>query len=173
MNWLTTQDLIAFICCVSFLMTLFFHLLSLTFRGQGSICYKLPCALSDSRNRHLMEANFRSVLPMQTTGQKGCGEGSVVFLPSPSVQHSTSGPSIHPPTAKGWAKIQLRPLLHAWPYFALTTLKCPSLTKHLLTRTMCSFCDIMQNKLSCAYWSSCGIVGKFQWVFSGFSLLMH
>lgn len=86
------------ISCFSFPMALFFPLLSLTFRGQGSICYKLPCAQSDSRNRHLMEANFRSVLPMHTTGQKGCEERSVVFLPSPSVQHSTSGPSIHPPT---------------------------------------------------------------------------
>lgn len=147
--------------CVVFALALFLSLLSLTFRGQGSICYKLPSVQSVSHNRHLMEENFRSVLPRHGSGPEGEWREVSCLSAKPICPTFHIRTIIHPPTAKGRSNDQLRPLLTVWPSLALTALKRPSPTKRSLSCTMCSSCDTMQNKLFCAYWRSSGIVGKF------------
>jgi len=60
-----------------------------------------------------MEANFRSVLPRHSSGQRGSGERSVVFSAKPICPTFHIRTIIHPPTAKGRSNNQPRPLLTA------------------------------------------------------------
>ncbi len=88
----------ALLSCVVFAMALLLSLLSLTFRGQGSICYKLPTVQSVSHNLHLMEENFRSVLPRHSSGPEGeWREVSCLFYQAhlSSIPHQDHHPSTH------------------------------------------------------------------------------